>query len=150
MAIRTRSDTAAPTPVAANTPPSAASVSGSSAAQPSVSSRRRPSARPAAGFARVTHSAAISAITQASAKPVNVVRTGSNRRTPPITAYAPNSATSSVTSGISTAGPNRRWPRRLASASRSAASRSTSCPRFIRGDNTAKAITPTPASCAGR
>src|SRR6185437_7668960 len=146
---RTRSATAVPTPVAANTPPSAASVNGSSAAQPSVSSSRRPSDNPASGRARVTHSAAISAATQASASPVRVMRVGSNRCTPPTTMYAPNKATSSVTSGISKAGPNSLWRRRNASASRSAVSRSLRFPRVMRGDKAARAITQTPASCAG-
>ena len=61
-----------PRPVAVNTPPSAASTSGSNAVQPGVSSRRYCPFTASAGRLRVIASAASNAITQATASPTRV------------------------------------------------------------------------------
>ena len=103
-------DTAFPTPAAAKTAPSAASICGSTAAHPTWSSSRRASRTGVASPGRSITIATVNAMIVASARATSVTCFGSTSATPPMRTSRSVSVPTSASTGISNAGMNNLFP----------------------------------------
>ena len=115
MACEASWPTARPTPAIANTAPSAESICGSSAAQPSRSINLRPSSSAASTFSRNRTRHSATAIIAANASPTSVACMGSISGSPPMTTRLRTTEANTVTIGIASAGTKMRLPNLCAS-----------------------------------